>query len=406
MSELDADVIVIGAGISGSTCACLLAKAGISVILLEASARQIADLKPKDPRIFAISPASRCLLEQAGAWRRIIKEDLGHYRAMHVWDENGLGEICFDSAEICQSTMGYIIPYALIADVLQDVMLDMENIRCLWSVKPKSISHNNDSVTITTEDNLNYSAKLVVAADGSQSIVRKLAGIQFKKHDYKQSALGCTVITEKPHEQIARQRFLSNGPLAFLPMAKQNESAIVWSGKPDQVKTLIDMEEGAFFRELANAFDFELGQITACTERKSFPLYRAEASHYTDKRLVLVGDSAHVIHPLAGLGANLGLLDVATLVDIIQSAVDRKRDIGRQQVLRSYERWRKGENRNMLYLMDGFKYLFENQQAPVKWVRNAGLDMVDAMPLVKNVIMKYAMGLQGNLPKRLQRQVY
>lgn len=401
MPNQDSDVIIIGAGISGSTCASLLAKTGLTITILEESVRQIDELKPKDPRIFAISPASRKLLEQAGAWRHITQSAIGHYRAMHVWDENGIGEIRFDSANICQPTMGYIIPYAAIADALQDVMLGSDNIRCLWSAKPKAMSRQEDGITITTEDNLDYSAKLVIAADGSQSVIRKLAGIHFNKHDYRQSALGCTVVTEQPHQEIARQRFLTHGPLAFLPMADPNESAIVWSGLPDQIQSLIDMQDDTFLIELSNAFGFELGQVNTCSKRVAFPLCRAEAESYVDERLVLVGDSAHVIHPLAGLGANLGLLDVAALVEVIQSAFDRKRDIGRSQVLRKYERWRKGENRNMLYLMDGFKYLFENQQPAIKWIRNAGLDMVDAMPIIKNVIMKRAMGLEGNLPKRL-----
>ena len=405
MSFQDSDIIVIGAGITGSTCACLLAKTGLTVTLLEASARQIDELKPKDPRVFAISPASRKLLEQTGAWRRIKQNDIGHYHAMHVWDENGVGEIHFDSANICQPTMGYIISYAAIADALQDSMIDKDNIRCLWSAKPKAISRSKNTITITTEDNLDYAAKLVIAADGSQSMIRKLSGIHFNKHDYKQSALGCIVTTEQPHQQIARQRFLTNGPLAFLPMSDPNQSAIVWSGLPETIQQLIDMNEEAFHLEVASALGFELGKITASTERVAFPLYRGEAKQYVAERLALVGDSAHVIHPLAGLGANLGLLDVATLVDQIQITSERKRDIGRTHVLRKYERWRKGENRNMLYLMDGFKYLFENQQPSLKWLRNAGLDMVDSVPFIKNTIMKRAMGLEGNLPERLQRLV-
>ena len=318
---------------------------------------------------------------------------------MQVWDENGLGEINFDSAELCKPTMGYIISYQAIADALQEKMLDTENIRCIWSVSPAFIKEEDQAILIGTEDGLTYRTKLIVAADGSNSRLRKLANINYVKHDYKQSALACIVTTEYPHAEVARQRFLKRGPLAFLPMKEPNQSAIVWSTSPDHAKRLSDLDQKAFHFELAESFANELGEIKNSTERVVFPLSRAQAEQYTKPRIALIGDSAHSIHPLAGLGANLGLLDAASLAELVIETHQRGRDPGRIQVLRRYERWRKGENKNVMYLMDGFKHLFENQYQLVQWARNFGLDLVDSLPLLKHSIMRRAMGLTGDLPQ-------
>jgi 2-polyprenylphenol 6-hydroxylase len=395
----DADVVVVGGGIIGGSFACLLGQAGLKVILLDAGVRQVNSLKQVDARVFAITLASEQILKKAGAWRRLHEDDIAFFRKMHVWDENGLGEINFDSATVCQKTMGYIISHQAIVDALQEKLLDMENVRCIWSVSPAFIKEDSDAIMLETEDGLQFRSKLVVAADGARSKLRSLANIHYHKHDYKQSALACVVTTEYPHAEVARQRFLKRGPLAFLPMKDPHQSAIVWSSSPDHVQRLKEIDKSAFHFELAEAFANELGEIKDSSERLDFPLSRAQAENYIKPRLALIGDSAHSVHPLAGLGANLGLLDAAALAEEVIGSLQRKRDPGRLQVLRRYERRRKGENLSIMYLMDGFKQLFENDSQSVQWLRNFGLDTVDSLPVAKHAIMKRAMGLKGDLPQ-------
>lgn len=394
----DADIVVVGGGIIGGTFAALLGQAGVNVILLDASVRQLNSLKKVDARVFAITRASEQILKKAGAWRRIDENNIACFRKMHVWDEQGIGEINFDSAELCQPTMGYIISHQVIVDALQEKLLDMENVRCIWSESPAFLKTETGHVLLRTENGLQFQSKLVVAADGGNSKIRSLANIHYQKHAYNQSALACVVTTEHPHAEIARQRFLKRGPLAFLPMVDSCQSAIVWSTSPDHAQRLKEIDKTAFHFELEEAFAHELGEIKESSERIVFPLSRAQAEQYVQPRLALIGDSAHTVHPLAGLGANLGLLDAATLAEELINTVEKGRDPGRLQVLRRYERWRKGENHSVMYLMDGFKHLFENEMQSVQWLRNFGLDMVDSFPLAKHALMKRAMGLEGNLP--------
>ena len=396
--HFDADVIVVGGGITGSSFACLLGLAGMKVILLESGVRQINSLKQSDARIFSMTLASRKILTKAGVWSRIAEDDIGQFNQMHVWDENGVGEIHFDSATISYSEMGYIIPYQVIADALQDTLLTMDSIRCIWSVVPSSLQRDNNGIKIKIEDGSSYTAKLLVAADGANSKIRQLAGINRLRHDYKQSALACVVSTELPHKRVARQRFLKHGPLAFLPMAENHKSAIVWSTSPEHCKHLSRLDTDCFHAELSEAFAHELGNVVKSSQRFAFPLARARTDSYTQPYLALIGDSAHTIHPLAGQGANLGLLDAAALAQVVIKTHQRGRHAGRHAVLRRYERWRKGKNDSMMYLMDGFKYLFENQTQPLPLLRNIGLDLVNDIDIMKNTIMKHAMGLEGGLP--------
>lgn len=391
-----ADVIIVGGGLAGATLAALLSRHEISCLLVEEHGSQPVAGRI-DPRALAMTHASANILRFAGAWGLLPRERIGHFRQMQVWDRSGPGTIAFDSAELCESTLGYIVEQTLLEQCLRESTRAAGLISCREGAVTE-ILIKDQSVEVQLQDGKLLSARLVVGADGARSQVRRLAGIAWPIHDYHQAAVACIVNTERPHEDIARQCFLEDGPLAFLPMARVDQCAIVWSTSPEHARALIQMEETEFNPVLAEAFTHTLGMITGSGPRAIFPLQHAQAETYCQPRLALIGDAAHNVHPLAGQGANLGLLDAASLAEVLIDARTRDKDPGAYPVLRRYERWRKGENYLMLKVLQGFKAIFESQSAPVRHLRNTGLDLTNRLALVKHLIMRHAMGIAGDLP--------
>jgi 2-octaprenylphenol hydroxylase len=397
MSGFDAEVLIVGGGVVGATLAGLLGSKGVECIVIDA-ARKSPAADAADPRVLAITLASANILRTFGSWDRLPGDRIGCFRRMLVWDANGAGRIEFDCADLGQSTLGYIVEQSVLQNTLDEVMDFFPSISVYRDEFVRALEWSEDYIRIVPENNRPLKARLVVAADGFNSSARDLAGIDYYIHDYLQSAVSCVVATEFPHENVARQRFLSNGPLAFLPMAAKNRCGIVWSTQPDHAQQLLEMEADEFNAALEEAVEHILGRVDNGGPRALFPLKRARAAHYCKDRLVLAGDAAHSIHPLAGQGANLGLLDAACLAQTLLQARQKSKDLGNRNILRKYERWRKGENEVMMRAMDGFKYLFEKQTEPLPLMRNTGMSMMDAARPVKHWIMRRAMGLAGDLP--------
>lgn len=392
------DVAIVGAGVVGATLAALLARAGHAVAILERSGAPEPATTSCDPRVLALTHASRNILAHAGVWPAIVRGRHGCFRRMHVWDAAGAGAIAFDAADLGEPTLGYIVESRLVVLALDQAIHALPSIAVYRHVSLRNVLVEEDSVVITLDDGRRLSASVLVGADGADSRVRELSAIGQIQEHYGQSALTTVVRTSLPHEETARQRFLPTGPLAFLPLDDAHLCAVVWSTTPEDAALLLQANASQFDATLAAAFDHRLGAVESVSARSAHPLTRAHAQTYVLPRVALVGDAAHTVHPLAGQGANLGLLDAAALAETVTGARLRGRDIGDLSVLRRYARWRRADNDTVQSAMDAFHWLFGARSAALVAARNFGLGCTDRVLPVKQYLARRAMGLVGDLP--------
>ena len=398
MSIERCDVAIVGAGMIGAALAALLVRTGLKVTVIEASSIDAAPPRRRgEGRVSALNAAAERILDVAGVWPAILADGACPYREMQVWDARGTGRIHFDCADIGAPRLGYIVDNRAVVDALIDHLRAAPGLRFRAPARLSALRHAGDSVILELEDGGQIAARLVVGADGASSHVRTLAGLQVRRHDYGQLAIVAAVDTELPHDYVARQRFLPTGPLAFLPLA-DGRCSIVWSTRTDHAEALLAADERSFLNELGLAFEHRLGSIRACGSRAAFPLRRQHATAYVAPRIALVGDAAHVVHPLAGQGANLGFLDAAALAEVIIEAERKAHDLGSMRVLRRYERWRKNDNLATMWAMEGFERLFSSSLPMAGMARSAGLNLANAVTPVKNILVRRAMGLCGDLP--------
>ena len=389
------DVIIVGGALVGATLALALGEIGLRVAIVERSAAPAAAPGAAcGSRVSAFTVASERILRALGVWPVLPVERVGPMREMHVWER--VGEVHFDSAEIGEPALGYIIENALVQWAVEQRIEALPNIEWHRAAELAGLIPGGDEAVVEIEGR-RLRAALVVGADGAHSRVRELAGIGVDAGDYRQDAVVAEVQTSLPHRETAWQRFLPDGPLAFLPLAS-GASSIVWSTTPAHAARLCALDADAFGLEVAGAVDWKLGTVSAAGARASFALRHLHARAYIHERVALAGDAAHVVHPLAGQGVNLGLLDAAALAGVIARAQSLGRDIGARATLRRYERWRRGHNALMQAVLGGFRHLFSSPWTPVQRLRETGLALTDRLPPLKAGFMRYASGFNGDLP--------
>lgn len=386
-------VAIVGGGVVGATLACLLAEKDVSVALIDAgdpAATWPADTY--DLRVSALTLASINLFKSLGVWDEVVEQGEQAVERMFVWDHFGSGELDIDSADAGEAQMGSVVENRITVLAVWKKLEGLESCDVFKSSPLQNYHVDDDGVDISLAPNATIRALLLVGADGSNSPIRKLGNIDDYGWGYQQKALVATVKPEKSHANTAWQRFLPEGPLALLPL-REGLISIVWTSKTETTEENLALSDTDFCDALSGASDRQLGNFELVGARGAFPLKLQFSPTYTQQRLVLIGDAIHTIHPLAGQGANLGLKDAATLADVILNAHQRGRDIASQQVLRRYERQRKGDNLLMMGIMDGFKRLFGADETLVQLTRSSGMGLVNSSVVIKNQICKYAMGL-------------
>ncbi|HED36080.1 MAG TPA: 2-octaprenyl-3-methyl-6-methoxy-1,4-benzoquinol hydroxylase [Gammaproteobacteria bacterium] len=393
------DVIIIGGGMVGLTLSCLLAQNDIKVALIEAQQPEDLDASAAyELRVSAISKSTQQVLKKIGAWQGMLNRRACAYQHMHVWDATGEGSIHFDAAEMGLDSIGHIIENRIIQFSLYEQCVKLASLSLFCPQQLSEIKISDSGSEVCLADGTHLSARLLTGADGANSNVRDAANISVNQSEYKQKAIVAVVKSSLHHKDTAWQRFLPSGPLAFLPLG-DGSCSIVWSADNDRADELLAMSETEFIRQLENAFDGTLGRVEKISQLAAFPLVRRHAEEYVKAGVALVGDAAHTIHPLAGQGVNLGVLDAAALAQVLVNARNTGKDIASFSTLRKYERWRRADNSIMMYSMSGFKNLFSNNQSSLSLIRNAGLNCVDKLSFVKQKVMRQALGLEGDLPE-------
>lgn len=404
MKSKQFDVVIIGGGVVGLTLACALAQDELSIALVDHQSPPPIGLKtPYDIRVSAIHHASAAIFKSIHVWEAMQKLRVSAYQHMRIWDAGSPAQIEFDSTEIAQPYLGYIIEHNVMRQTLWHQLQAQENVRIYHDTSPRVLHEKSATIQIQLDNGEHLTANLLVGADGKDSWVAKQAFLADSLKSTTEYALVATLRTEYPHQKIALQRFLATGPVALLPLADPHLVSLVWSTTQQEVGYLEAATDAVFNQKLAEALEYALGHLSVCDQRMVFPLIRHQAKHYVKPRIALVGDAAHTILPLAGQGLNLGLLDAACLAQIVAAAHKSRRELGAFNTLRRYERWRRGENNAMLLAMEGFYRLFSSTAESARCVRYMGFSITQKLPWVKRYFMARAMGLRGELPERGKR---
>ncbi len=405
--SLDYDVVIAGGGMIGTSLALALSPLGLRVAVVEAVARSASSQPSFDDRSTALSRSTQRMFEAMDLWDRIESASTP-IRKIHVSEKGRFGFSHIDADEQKLAALGYVVINRVLGEVLQEALLGDASIDWVCPAKITAIDTCDDRATATIEYESGkareVSCKLIVAADGANSSVRDMMGISASQTQYGQRAIIGNLLPEKPHENVAYERFTDRGPLALLPIADER-AAFVWNVDEKDAADILDLDDDAFLSALQDAFGFRLGRFSRVGERAAYPLLLSKALRLTATRSVLVGNAAHGLHPVAAQGFNLGMRDVAALCDCIADLCeDSAADIGSAELLARFASWRKADQTKLVQFTDGLVQLFASRKLPVRMLRNAGMLAFDFVPGVRSEFARHTMGLAGRLP-RLSRGV-
>ncbi|CAO3372210.1 UbiH/UbiF/VisC/COQ6 family ubiquinone biosynthesis hydroxylase [Azospirillum argentinense] len=402
--EITTDVVVLGGGLAGLSMAAALATAGVPVVCIDRDSpdRQAGD--DFDIRTTAVAYASMKVLEGAGVWKH-MEPDAGPILDIRVADQFSPLFVHYDHTELTwdgkNQPFGWILDNKDMRRALFARAKELPGLHHLAPAQAVSIERTRAGATVTLADGRVVKARLVVGADGRRSLARESAGIKLRTWAYDQTAIICTIRHSEPHNGVAVEHFLPNGPFAVLPMTG-NRSSIVWSEKRSLVDMYLKLPEDQFIDELTRRSGGYLGDIELVTRRDAWPLSVLLAERFIAERVALIGEAAHAIHPIAGQGLNLGLRDVAALAEVIVDAHRLGLDVGSPEVLARFQRWRRFDTVLLAVVCDGLVHLFSNNIPPIKLARDVGMAVVNRLPPLKRFFMRHAMGVVGELPRMIK----
>ena len=389
--KCDYDIVICGGGMIGAALATLLAPHGFSIALVEAHEPATYDLSQSfDLRISALSPKSAQVMQQSNAWEILHGMRLCPYKRMRVWEVAGFGDLTFSANQVNAPELGHIVENRLVQLSLWQALQSNDSVEIICPAKPVHFHRVGKVMHVELDTGQNLSARLIVGADGAESKVRQGFGVGVNRGQYQQACLVASVNTQLGQQDITWQRFVNTGPQAFLPLLGQHGSVVRYH-QADQARALSNLSHVELADEIMAQFPAQLGGIEV-TAKASFGLQKQHAHNYCVQGMVLVGDAAHVINPLAGQGVNLGFQDISCLADVIKDARNKGEDWSSVGVLSRYQKQRKFANSIMLHSMDAFHHGFSQTSSKSKWLRNMVLASAK-LPLIKKQVIRYAMGI-------------
>lgn len=395
------DIVIVGGGMVGASLAAALAPLPLTVAVVEAWPVNSGSQPSYDDRSTAVAEGSRRIFEGIGRWRA-IEPSATPISRIHVSDRGRFGFTRLDCRDYGVGALGHVVENRSLGAALWQVLAESDRVELISPARVEAVEPGMATaiVNVRREDDFSdeLHASLVIAADGARSAIREMLGLGETTWDYGQEAVIANVTPAAPHGNEAFERFTETGPLALLPMSG-NRCSLVWTLEPEVAEEVVALEDGAFLDRLQDAFGFRLGRLVRVGSRARYPLRLVRARRQSEERVLLIGNAAHAIHPVAGQGFNLGLRDVAALADVIADAVAAGEDIGGAAVLSGYARWRERDQRRVAAMTDSLVRIFTNPLAPVRTARGLGLLGLDLAPGPKEAFARQTMGLSGRLPR-------
>ncbi|MDH5359917.1 MAG: 2-octaprenyl-6-methoxyphenyl hydroxylase [Gammaproteobacteria bacterium] len=400
-TQLEYDITIVGGGLVGASLASALTGQGLRIAVLEAFELQSSQQPSYDDRSIALSYSSSRILDTIGIWQQLDLAGVSAIDTIHVSDKGHLGSARMSAHDEGVEALGYVVESRVMGEVFARRFEQMEDVDLLCPLKLQAMDISSKRVRLLAlqgEQQLDIRSALVVAADGGQSLVRQWQGIETFQTDYHQTAIIANVTTERAHQGVAYERFTNTGPLAMLPMTPvsgQSRCSLVWTADNTEVEHIMGWDDTTFAAALQERFGHRLGDIEQVGQRSAYPLRLMQVREAIRPRLAIIGNAAHILHPVAGQGFNLGLRDVSALAQVVVDAHRRGEDIGQMSALGEYRQWRRKDTARTLLMTDGLVRSFSTDFTPAAVVRNLGLLALDAIPFMKRLLTRQAMGLNG-----------
>ncbi len=387
------DLIIVGGGMVGASLACSLKKSPLKIAVIEAFEFNSKQQPSYDDRAIALAYGSQRIFEAMGLWQQLAPHSTA-ISDIHISDRGHFGVTRLSAQSENVAALGQVITAREIGKVLNQTLSRQDNLQLICPAKVTALTQYPDSVELVLDDEQHLSAKLIVAADGGHSTIRRLLGLGASQQDYHQTAITANITTEQAHQGRAFERFTDSGPLALLPMS-DNRCSLVWTVSTGDEVDILNLSDHDFLTKLQDRFGYRLGKFTHVGQRHSYPLKLMQTDQAVQQRIVLIGNAAHNLHPIAGQGFNLGLRDVAALADVLVNADD----CGTAQLLHDYQQWRQDDQDNVIQATDGLVKLFSNDNPLLGHLRGAGLAAIDALSPIKHLLAQKSMGLARKQPR-------